>query len=77
MTKLYYCYHIPMGLWIIDNFADGTRAVNTKEYWDSFIGKDTKNYKLVKANDDIIVLNNEDGTKIVIIKENGNWRVLG
>lgn len=25
---------------------------------------------------DVIVLNNEDGTKIVIIKENGNWRVL-
>ena len=50
--ELYYCYCILMSLWIIDNFDNGTRAINTKEYWDSFIGKDTEHYKLVKVNEE-------------------------
>ena len=50
--ELYYCYCIPMSLWIIDNFDNGTRAINTKEYWDEFIREDTEHYKLVKVNDE-------------------------
>lgn len=53
--ELYYCYCIPMRLWIIDNFYDGTKRAETKEWWDSFIGKATEHYRLVEVND-----NNDD-----------------
>ena len=52
MTELYYCYCIPISLWVLGNFGEGTRKVETKEYWDSFIGKDTDRYKLVKVDDE-------------------------
>ena len=37
-----------------------------------------KLHKCMTSNmeDNMIVINNEDGTRKVIIKENGNWRVL-
>lgn len=46
--KLYMCYNRVMGLYVIDDFNDGTVRVGNKEYWKDIIKGYENDYELIE-----------------------------